>query len=38
MYYSARDWNNQYTRPDGTHGQDGSGVYAHIGVATLERQ
>lgn len=35
LYYSARDWKNEYVRPDGTRGRDGSGVYAHIGLATL---
>lgn len=37
LYYSARDWNNEYVRPDGTKGHDNSGVYAHVGVATLAK-
>ena len=35
MYYSARDWKNTYTRPDGTQGRDNAGVYGHIGLAIL---
>ena len=35
LYYSARDWNNEYTDPQGRTRRDGSGVYAEIGVAEM---
>ena len=37
LYYAARDMQNVYVLPDGTKGRDGSGVYAHIGVATIPK-
>lgn len=37
LYYAPRDWRNTYTKPDGTTGHDGAGVYAHIGVAVIPK-
>ena len=33
LYYSARDWSNEYIAGDGSRRSDGAGVYRHIGVA-----
>ena len=35
MYYSARDWQDEYTDGKGRKRTDSAGVYAHIGVAEL---
>ena len=35
LYYSARDWQNEYVDAQGRKRRDGSGVYADIGVAEL---
>ncbi|MEO2018778.1 MAG: hypothetical protein ABGZ53_30900 [Fuerstiella sp.] len=35
LYYSARDWQTEYTDGSGRKRRDGSGVYSHIGVAEL---
>lgn len=37
LYYSARDWQNEYTDGEGRRRRDGSGVYAHIGVAVIAK-
>ena len=37
LYYAARDLQNVYVLPNGTKGRDGSGVYAHIGVASIPK-
>ena len=37
MYYAARDLNDLYKLPDGSQGRDGSGVYSHIGVASIPK-
>lgn len=36
LYYSARDMKTTFVDPQGKVGKDGAGIYAHIGVATLE--
>ena len=33
LYYSARDWSNDYVAGDGSKRSDAAGVYRHIGVA-----
>ena len=38
LYYSARDWQNEYIDGQGRKRRDGSGVYSHIGVAELQNQ
>ena len=38
LYYSARDLKTTYTDGQGRQRKDGSGVYAHIGVAVLPRR
>ncbi len=38
MYYSARDWQNEYTDNQGRTRTDSAGVYAHIGVAELSTE
>ena len=38
MYYSARDWQNEYTDDKGRKRTDSAGVYAHIGVAVLSME
>lgn len=35
LYYSARDWRNEYMDGQGRKRRDGSGVYSHIGAAEL---
>ncbi len=35
MYYSARDLDDGWVAPDGSHQQDSAGVYRHIGCAEL---
>jgi predicted GH43/DUF377 family glycosyl hydrolase len=35
LYYSARDWQTEYIDSEGRKQRDGSGVYAHIGMAEL---
>jgi hypothetical protein len=35
MYYSARDLDDGWRAPDGSHRQDSEGVYRHIGRAEL---
>ncbi len=37
LYYSARDWKRTYTDSQGRQRTDGSGVYAHIGVAVIKK-
>ena len=37
LYYSARDWNTQYTDAQGRKRTDKSSPYAHIGVAEIRR-
>ena len=37
LYYSARDWKNDYVDNQGRNRTDQHGVYAHIGVASLDR-
>ncbi len=37
LYYSARDWQNEYIDGEGRKRKDGSGVYAHIGVAVITK-
>ena len=37
LYYSARDWNNDYIDNQGRNRTDKDGVYAHIGVALLDK-
>ena len=38
MYYSARDWQNEYIDNKGRTRTDSAGVYGHIGVAVLPKQ
>lgn len=35
LYYSARDWQNEFVDSQGRKRRDGAGVYSHIGVAEL---
>lgn len=35
MFYSARDWQNEFVDGKGQKRRDGAGVYSHIGVAEL---
>lgn len=35
LYYSARNWQNEYTDSKGRRRRDGAGVYADIGVAEI---
>ena len=35
MYYSARDLDDGWVAPDGSHQTDSAGVYRHIGCAEL---
>ena len=37
LYYSARDWKNDYVDGQGKTRRDGSGVYATIGVAEIRK-
>ena len=37
LYYSARDWKNEYVDNQGRQRTDKDGIYAHIGVATIEK-
>jgi len=37
LYYSARDWENEYTDSEGQKRRDGAGVYAHIGLAVCPK-
>jgi hypothetical protein len=35
LYYSARDWRNDYIDSAGRRRRDGAGVYSHIGLGTM---
>ena len=37
LYYSARDWKNEYVDNQGRQRTDKDGIYAHIGVAVMEK-
>ena len=37
LYYSARDWNMEYTDSQGRTKKDGSSPYSHIGVAVIAK-
>ena len=37
LFYSARDWNNEYVDAEGRTRRDGAGVYADIGMAELPK-
>lgn len=38
LFYSARDWQNEFTDSKGRKRRDGAGVYSHIGVAEMKTE